>query len=58
MLKSDKELAVEFACAYVSAWFSKTNIEHPINGPMIKNIITDSFNAIHALSDDTPPGSK
>ncbi|RPF49111.1 hypothetical protein EDD70_1949 [Hydrogenoanaerobacterium saccharovorans] len=58
MLQSDKELAVQFASAYVSAWFSKTNVVQPMNGPMIKNIITESYNAIHALSEDTSTEDK
>ena len=34
MEKTDKELAVELACAYISAWFSASGGNNPIKKPM------------------------
>ncbi len=49
-MKSDKELAVEFASSYISAWFSRdiTTLK-PMDGKMISDLITESYNAIHSL---------
>lgn len=49
MAKTDKELAVDFASAYVSAWFSRPDIKKPMDGVMIKALIEESYSAIHAL---------
>lgn len=47
--KTDKELAVEFACAYVSGWFSRENTKQCIDPETIKFLITDAYRAISAL---------
>lgn len=50
-MKSDKELAVEFASSYISAWFSRDIATlKPLDGKMIADLITESYNAIHSLS--------
>lgn len=50
MVKTDKELAVEFASAYVSAWFSRDISQmKPMDGQMIKSLIQEAYDAIHAL---------
>lgn len=49
MAKTDKELAVDFASAYVSAWFSRPDIKKPMDGVMIKALIEESYSVIHAL---------
>jgi len=49
MPKTDKELAVEFASAYISAWFSRPDIRKPMDGLMMKDLIEESYNIIHGL---------
>ena len=47
-MKSDKELAVDVVCTYISAWFSKSGVK-PLDGNTIQALIKDSFDAIHSL---------
>ena len=50
MAKTDKELAVEFASAYVSAWFSRDASQlTPMDGRMVNDLIREAYNAIHSL---------
>lgn len=49
MAKTDKELAVDFASAYVSTWFSRPDVKKPMDGMMIKTLIEETYNVIQAL---------
>lgn len=42
MPKTDKELAVEFASAYVTAWFSRAATVKPLDGDTLKELIEES----------------
>ena len=52
MGKTDKELAVEFAIAYVTTWFSREGPLCPMSGDMIQSLISEPYNAIHNLPND------
>ena len=51
-MKSDKELAVEVVCAYISVWFQKSGVK-PLDGATIHALITESYNAIHSLPESS-----
>jgi hypothetical protein len=48
-MKSDKELAVELAEAYISAWFARTQTIKPLDGVDLRNLVNDAYTAIHSL---------
>lgn len=49
MPKTDKELAVEFASAYISTWFTRPDIRKPMDGLMMKDLIEGAYSIIHGL---------
>ena len=50
-MKSDKELAVELAVAYISAWFSRevTGLK-PLTGEELKSIVADAYEAVKNIT--------
>lgn len=54
MPKTDKELAVDIANAYISAWFSRTDVKAPLDPATIKSIVSSSYSAVHSLPIDDP----
>lgn len=49
MEKTDKELAVELACAYISAWASRPEPITPISQEIMSKIVLEAYNAVHDL---------
>lgn len=49
MEKTDKELAVELASAYISTWFSREDVKKPMDGFMLKDLIENAYKIIHGL---------
>lgn len=51
MPKTDKELAVELACAYISAWFTRTgsHVQQPLTGQQMADIVRDAYSAVSSL---------
>lgn len=52
MAKTDKELAVDLACAYISAWFSHSSVLKPLDGENLAAIVKDAYDAVHSLPKD------
>lgn len=53
MEKTDKELAVELACAYISAWFSASGGSNPIKKPMsgdeLDTLLQNCYSSVSSL---------
>lgn len=49
MPKTDKELAVELASAYIRAWFSRQEPKKPLDGETLAALVKDAYDAVHAL---------
>lgn len=49
MAKTDKELAVELASAYISAWFSKAEQSKPLDGALLRALVKDAYDAVSSL---------
>lgn len=49
-MKSDKELAVEFAQAYIQSWLSVEG-RRGFSADQIHDLIVNAYNTIHNLSD-------
>lgn len=49
MAKTDKELAVELASAYIKAWFSRPEVKKPLDGENLAALVKDAYDAVRAL---------
>ena len=54
MSKTDKELAVDIANAYITAWFSRPDVKTPLDKATIDAIVSASYSAVHSLPADDP----
>ena len=58
MTKSDKELAVEIACAVIQSAALRAQVSSlpvkPLTGDEIRSILSDAYSAVSALPADTP----
>lgn len=54
MPKTGKELAVDIANAYISAWFSRPDVKNALDAQTIKAIVSSAYSAVHSLSADDP----
>jgi hypothetical protein len=52
-MKTDKELAVELASSYISAWFSRPDSRmQPLSGETIQTLLHDCYHAIQSLDEE------
>lgn len=51
-MKTDKELAVELASSYISAWFSRPDSRmQPLSGETVRTIVHDCFLAVRSIEE-------
>lgn len=52
-MKTDKELAVELASSYISAWLSRPDTRmQPLSGETIQTLLHDCYHAIQSLDNE------
>lgn len=52
-MKTDKELAVELASSYISAWFSRPDARmQPLSGETVQTLLRDCYLAVQSLGGD------
>ena len=54
MSKTDKELAVDIANAYITAWFSRPDVKSALDDATIKALVNSAYSAVHSLPVDDP----
>ncbi len=52
MAKTDKELATEITCTFITAWFSKPN-SAALNGDAISDIFNKVYKTIHLAESES-----